>query len=114
MGSVGSEAGALSCGGTVSGTCNISMNTIALTTTAMSGGRKSTGCPRIAAAQVRAVVRTRSAAMASRHRRRRKGRPLAHACAAADPHERGSPLGRRQPRQQVDDGATAVTLGGYV
>jgi hypothetical protein len=64
-GSVGSEAAALSCSVTVSGTCNISMNTIALTTTAISGGRKSTGCPRIAAAQVRAVVRARSAAMAA-------------------------------------------------
>jgi hypothetical protein len=35
----------------VAGTAEISMNTIALTTTAITGGRSSTGCPRIAAAQ---------------------------------------------------------------
>jgi hypothetical protein len=55
----------LSCVAAVTGTADMSMNAIPLTTTAMSGGRNSTGCPRIAAAPVRAVVRTRSAAMAA-------------------------------------------------
>lgn len=55
----------MSGGGTVTGTAEISMNTIALTTTATTGGTSITGCPRIAAAQWPAAVRTRSAVMAA-------------------------------------------------
>jgi len=64
-GSVGSDAAALSCGATVSVTPDMSMTAMAMETTAMIGGRTSTGCPRIAAALLRAVVRTRSAAIAT-------------------------------------------------
>ncbi len=53
------------CGGTVTGTAEISMNTIALTTTAATGGTSITGCPRIAALLWPAAVRTQSAAMAA-------------------------------------------------
>ena len=65
MPSVGiAAAEVLPCGATVSVTNDKSMNTITLETSTMRGGRNSTGCPRIAAAQLRVVVRTRSAAMA--------------------------------------------------
>jgi hypothetical protein len=49
-----------------------------------------------------------------RHRRHRKGWPLPHARTAADAPERSSPLRRRQAWQQIDDGAAAVAISGYV
>ncbi|HEY2315268.1 MAG TPA: hypothetical protein VGH96_16790 [Streptosporangiaceae bacterium] len=61
----GSAAGAAwPCGDTVSVTNDMSVNTIALETSTTSGGMNNIGCPRAAAAPMRVVVRTRSAAMA--------------------------------------------------
>jgi len=66
MPSVGTAPGAaLACGTTLRVTNDMSMNTMALETRRTRGGRNSIGCPRIAAAPFRVVVRTRSAATAT-------------------------------------------------
>jgi hypothetical protein len=66
MPSVGTAAAAaLPCDATVSVAKDISMNTIAVQTTAITGGSISIGCRRKAAAPLCVVVLTRSPAMAT-------------------------------------------------